>query len=116
MRPIRKTQPRPSDAARELRALFDARGHARVPDAHARMVHGQRYRKGYEVRLPAPSAAALERTRALVCHVGLKAGAPFRKGRGFVLPVYGAEAVAWFGGSTARPARRAGKRHRQAHR
>lgn len=57
---------------------------------------GQKYKKGYEVRLVANSKEELEDMRQLLQQSGFKPGKPYKKHFQFVQPVYGKLAVDWF--------------------
>ncbi len=57
---------------------------------------GQKYKKGYEVRLVVKTWREVMRIRQLLHCVGFKAGRPFKKHSRIVQPIYGKAAVEWF--------------------
>jgi hypothetical protein len=57
---------------------------------------GQKYKKGYEVRLVAATRQELKQIRQLLIQIGFKPAKPFRKARRIAQPVYGKAAVKWF--------------------
>lgn len=79
-----------------LIAFFRRNGCVRLVDEERREKLGQKYKKGYEVRLTANSKEELETMRQLLAQSGLKPGKPYKKRRQFVQPVYGKAAVDWF--------------------
>ena len=82
--------------AAKLAELIPSTGCIRVPNAMRRKREGQAYKMGYEVRLPARTMADLRDLRTLLRDAGFKPGKPYRKGRGFILPLYGRETVERF--------------------
>lgn len=86
------------DKAREsfLVKLFRERGYTRAPDQRRRRKENQRYKKGYEVRLPVRTKEELRRVRQLLRKAGLKPGKPYNHHSYLVQPVYGKKAVEWF--------------------
>jgi hypothetical protein len=79
-----------------LLGFFQRNGCVRVVDEKRRKELGQKYKKGYEVRLVAYSREELEIMRRLIQQSGFKPGKPYKKHRQFVQPVYGKLAVDWF--------------------
>jgi hypothetical protein len=79
-----------------LVALFRRNGYVRVVNEERRRELGQKYKKGYEVRLVARSKEELENMRRSLEKVGFKPGKPYKKRAQFVQPIYGKSAVAWF--------------------
>jgi hypothetical protein len=79
-----------------LAAFFRRNGYVRRVDAVRRVMDGQLYKKGAEVRLVAESAAELAEIRRLLRRAGFKAARPFAKGRQWRQPVYGIAEVARF--------------------
>jgi len=74
-----------------LREWFNESGWVQGrPDAALRARYPNTYKRGYEVRLSAPLAAAPGLTR-LLRRAGFKPGAPFRKGTRVIVPLYGRE-------------------------
>ena len=83
--------------AEEMLILFFQRnGCVRLVDEKRRKELGQKYKKGYEVRLTTNSKEELENMRQLLKQSGFKAGKPYKKHLQFVQPVYGKLAVEWF--------------------
>lgn len=76
--------------------FFQRNGCVRLVDEKRRKELGQKYKKGYEVRLVANSKEELENIRQLLKQSGFKAGKPYKKHLQFVQPVYGKLAVEWF--------------------
>lgn len=79
-----------------LIAIFRRNGCVRLVDEQRRKEWGQKYKKGYEVRLIANSKEELETIRQLLQQAGFKPGKPYKKRLQFVQPVYGKSAVDWF--------------------
>ncbi len=89
-------EPPNENAVAALAASFAQNGCYRGPNEKRRERDGQAYKKGYEIRLTAASAAELRQLRRLLQAVGLSPGKPYRKARRFILPVYGRDAVERF--------------------
>lgn len=85
-----------ANAAALLAAFFQRNGCVRIPNKKRRKLDGQTYKKGYEVRLTAGSAAELRSLRAQLKIAGFKPGKPYRKINRFILPIYGQAAVEKF--------------------
>ncbi len=68
----------------------------RQPKAERRAEEPSTYKKGWELRLVLEDLDELEEARRLLSRIRLKPGRPYRKGRKWVLPIYGREAVAAF--------------------
>jgi hypothetical protein len=79
-----------------LGQYFRRNGYVRVVNEKRRQEQGQKYKKGYEVRLVTRNEQELAEIRHLLEQRGLKAGKPFRKHAQIVQPVYGKGAVEWF--------------------
>ncbi|MGD9523386.1 MAG: hypothetical protein AB7N73_05700 [Gemmatimonadales bacterium] len=86
-----------------LRTCFAMSGYIRRRSATRLTTDGStRYHKGDEVRLVVRTRAELARIRQLLALFGLRPGQPFRQVNRLVQPVYGREAVGWFGGDDRR--------------
>lgn len=110
----RKAMPRGSDSKapeKLLLQIFLRNGHLREPDILLKKQLGQKYKKGYEVRLVANSRQELRDIRRALKAVDLNAGSHFKKNRQTVQPVYGKEAVglfkSWVSTSKKRSAKKA---------
>ncbi len=79
-----------------LRQAFRRSGYVRVVDKTLRKEMGQKYKKGYEVRLVVKTKRELTQIRQLLRQVGFKTGKPFEKHSRMVQPIYGKSAVEWF--------------------
>lgn len=90
---MKKTAGQTRTTVSKLRELFDRNGCLRLPDRRRRKADGQGYKKGYEARFPANSAAELRDIRRLLLDAGVTLGKPFEKRRTIVQPVYGKTAV-----------------------
>ena len=90
-----KATPAP-EVVKRLAAFFHRNGYVRRMDAVRRVVDGQLYKKGAEVRLVAESAAELAEIRRLLKRAGFKLARPFAKARQWRQPVYGVAEVARF--------------------
>ncbi len=62
---------------------------------HAKQL-GQRYKKGYEVRLVAETQSELKVIRHLLRRAGFKLSKPFPKNNQIVQPIYGKQAMTKF--------------------
>lgn len=80
----------------ELAALFRRNGYVRWPNPDRLAATPRGYKKGYEVRLVANSAAELRAIRRLLRAAGFEPGRPFAKSRQWRQPVYGRQSVALF--------------------
>ncbi len=87
---------RASRPAAGLVATFLRCGYVRRFAPVLRKQLGQRYKKGYEVRLLLASQEQVREVRRWLEEVGLRPGRPFRKHRRLVQPVYGKAALDWF--------------------
>ena len=89
-------------AKKLLITFFEKNGCVRVVDEKRRKELGQKYKKGYEVRLVASSEEELENIRQLLQQSGFNLGKPYlkrvqyKKRVQFVQPIYGKLAVDWF--------------------
>ncbi len=79
-----------------LAYFFRRNGYVRLPDKKLRKELGQKYKKGYEVRLVANSQEELNKMRQLLMRVGFRPGKPFQKRKQFVQPIYGKRSVEAF--------------------
>ena len=81
---------------RRLGRFFNRNAYFRRPD-RARQQGGHRaYRKGWEVRLVLKDEDEVGLVSSLIRQVGLNPGRAFRKGRKWIVPIYGKEAVVSF--------------------
>lgn len=85
-----------STAARFLAQVFLRSGCFRVPNAMRQTKDGQKYRKGYEVRLPVNSKAELLRVRRCLKQFGIELGNAYSKRSQIVQVIYGKDHVATF--------------------
>ena len=85
-----------NSAERLLITFFERNGFVRLVNEKRREQEGQKYKKGYEVRLVAHSEEELKNMRQLLLHVGFKAGKSYKKCRQIIQPIYGKTAVEWF--------------------
>jgi len=83
-------------AEKLLIAFFQRNGCVRVPDLKRRKELGEKYKKGYEVRLTAKTKEELDTMRHSLQQCGFKPGKPYKKHLRFAQPVYGKIAVEWF--------------------
>ena len=83
-------------AEKLLIAFFQRNGCIRLVDEKRKKELGQKYKKGYEVRLVASSKEELGHMRQLLQLSGFKPGKPYQKHLQFIQPVYGKLAVDWF--------------------
>ena len=95
-----------AEAVEQLAAFFHRNGYVRRVDAVRRLVEGQLYKKGAEVRLVAESAAELAEIRRLLKQAGFKLARPFAKARQWRQPVYGVAEVARFLSLVGKPKRK----------
>lgn len=93
-----ETPPAPTSESAEVKLIqyFRRNGYVRVVNPKRREELGQKYKKGYEVRLVAYTENELEEMRELLSQVGFRPGKQFPKHHQFVLPIYGRKAVEWF--------------------
>jgi hypothetical protein len=68
----------------------------RIASQERRKRDGQKYKKGYEVRIIVKTAEELRRLRACILLAGFKPGSPYKKRKRIVQPIYGKSAVDWF--------------------
>lgn len=81
---------------RRLGRFYNRNAYCRRPD-EARQQEGHRsYRKGWEVRLVLKDEDEVGLVSGLVRQVGLNPGKAFQKGRKWIVPIYGQEAVESF--------------------
>jgi hypothetical protein len=77
--------------------LFGRPGYVRVPNPERQQKDGhRRYKKGWEVRLVAADEAEVRLLERMAATLDYAPGASFRKGRKFVVPIYGESAVRAF--------------------
>src|SRR3989337_1363960 len=81
-----------------LIAFFERNGCVRLVNEKRREQEGQKYKKGYEVRLVAYSEKELKIMRQLLLRVGFKVGKSYKKHYQIIQPIYGKTAVKWFTG------------------
>jgi hypothetical protein len=72
-----------------LAHFFRRNGCIRLPNYKRRKREGQKYKKGYELRLVARTANELKQIRHLLRQTGFTMGKPYQKGRQIVQPIYG---------------------------
>jgi hypothetical protein len=87
-----------NSAERLLTTFFERNGCVRLVNEKRREQEGQKYKKGYEVRLVAYSEEELKNIRQLLLRVGFKVGKSYKKHRQIIQPIYGKTAVEWFMG------------------
>jgi hypothetical protein len=88
-----------ADVRRGLVNYFTRNGYVRRPNAGRRKKEGsQDYKKGYEVRLVAYTAAEAKELNGLLKKAGLSPGKAFDKVKRIVVPIYGKEAYDRFEG------------------
>lgn len=81
---------------RRLGRFFNRNSYCRRPDED-RLQEGHRaYRKGWEVRLVLKDEDEVGLVNPLIRRVGLNPGKAFQKGKKWIVPVYGREAVESF--------------------
>ena len=91
-----KGGPSPRQAKKILAGSFHGSGYVRTVNARLRKKLGQKYKKGYEVRLTARTKTELARLRRMIRTVGFRPGKPYENGSRFVQPIYGKAALDWF--------------------
>lgn len=72
------------------------RGCIRQPSRKRQRRDGPTYKKGYEVRLAVETRSGALRLAAQLRAAGLGAGRPYAHHNGFIVPIYGREAVEWY--------------------
>ena len=72
------------------------RGCVRQPNRKRQRRDGPTYKKGYEVRLAVETRGGAQRLAAQLRAAGLRAGRPYAHHSGFIVPIYGREAVEWY--------------------
>jgi hypothetical protein len=90
---MERKQPR---AEAMLAQFFQRNGYVRRKDPLRAAEDGQRYKKGYEIRLVARTKGELGEIRALLIEMGFEPGRPFAKAKQWVQPIYGKSAVERF--------------------
>lgn len=75
----------------QISNYFLRNGNLRYPNEEIRMLKGQDYKKGYEVRLVAINKKGLLKIKSFLKKAGFKPGKPFQKNTQFVIPIYGKE-------------------------
>lgn len=86
----------------KLVRLFLRNGCARVPDSERRGQEPSAYKKGYEVRMIAQSAAELRQMQRMLRAAGFRLGRPYERWSRIVQPLYGREQVHHFLEAVAR--------------
>ena len=76
--------------------FFMRNGYIRQRNPEREKQLGQRYKKGYEVRLVAETQSELKVIRQLVRRAGFKLSKPFHKKNQIVQPIYGKQAMTKF--------------------
>jgi hypothetical protein len=106
---------RPSSADEKpdvlLKQFFQQHGYVRVANETRKEQLGQKYKKGYEVRLVVKTQSELAHIRQLLHQIGFKAGKPFQKHSRIVQPIYGQSAVEWFSSTTLSEGKGARRKH-----
>lgn len=92
---LSKPSPR-NDPNAVLVWYFQRNGCVRVVDEERRQKLGQKYKKGYEVRLVANSEDELQEIQRLISKAGFWLAKPYRKRSQIVQPIYGKATVDWF--------------------
>src|SRR5438128_2454257 len=85
-----------SEIIEQLAEFFHQNGYLRRPNWKRQKAMPRAYKKGYEVRLVAETAAELRTIRRLLRTAGFKPGRAFRKANQWRQPLYGREEVARF--------------------
>ncbi len=81
--------------ARKLSELLGGNGYVRFQNID-RKAEGQAYKKGWEVRLIAEDESDAQRIETLARSLDFRPGRKFLKGRKYVVPIYGWQAVEAF--------------------
>lgn len=81
---------------RRLGRFFQRNSYCRRPDADRQQEGHRSYRKGWEVRLVLKDVDEVGLVSTLIRRVGLNPGKAFQKGRKWIVPIYGEEAVTSF--------------------
>jgi hypothetical protein len=87
-----------------LRWFFKRNGYVRVLNEQRKQDLGDKYRKGWEVRLVAQNETELELIRDALEKTGFKLSKSFPKHIRIIQPVYGKAAVEWFSMAGVEPA------------
>jgi hypothetical protein len=90
------TKHTPSEALARLAEFFRRNGYVRLPSRDRRAAEGHQYKKGYEARFVANSAAELQAIRRLLKAAGFSVANPFTHCKQWRQPLYGREAVERF--------------------
>ncbi len=98
-----------AQVVKQLAAYFHRNGYVRRVDAVRRIVDGQLYKKGAEVRLVADTRVELAEIRRLLKQAGFKRARPFTKANQWRQPLYGVEEVARFLKLVGKPKKRVKK-------
>ena len=93
----------PRQAILQLKRAFRQNGYVRMPHPDKRELLGQKYKKGYEVRLVTTSKMELKAFRRWIKLAGFVPGKPFEKVHRIIQPVYGEVAVKWFQSRRTKP-------------
>ncbi len=91
MRPSRQ-----QSAFEFIKTLAERAAYIRRPNPQRREKDGQKYKKGYEIRLPVNSDRELRQARNALSELGFSVGRPFQKQSQYVLSIYGRDQVARF--------------------
>ncbi len=91
-----KVTPTELSDRRRLARFFRRNAYCRRPDSTRQQKGRRSYHKGWEVRLVLKDEDEVALVCALIRKVGFNPGRPFRKGRKWIVPVYGQEAVESF--------------------
>jgi len=81
---------------RRLGRFFNRNAYCRRPDLARQQEGHLSYRKGWEVRLVLKDEDEVWLVSNLIRRVGLNPGKTFQKGRKWIVPIYGQEAVESF--------------------
>ena len=83
-------------AKRWLRNLSKHGAYSRYPHPARREELGQKYKKGYEIRLLVRSEEQIHTTQLALAELGFTGGKPFKKNTRWVIPIYGKDRVKRF--------------------
>ena len=91
-----KAAPKVNSDEALLANIFSRSGCFRIPDPERRKREGQRYKKGYEVRLAVGDDTELSAVRRSLKRLGMKPGESYQKHRRTIQILYGKQPVAAF--------------------
>ena len=83
-------------AQTKLADYFTRNGYYRIPNEERKLLDGQIYKKGYEVRLVAMNDRELINIQSLLKKCGFSIARPFSKGMLKIQPIYGKQAFLQF--------------------